>query len=311
MHQANRPFRFGVQMRMNDDWVSQARRAEAFGYDIFLMPDHFGRQFAIGPALATVAAATSKIRIGTLVLQNDLRHPALVAMDAATLDVLSGGRFELGIGAGGSYLPDFEWTGIAFDPPGFRLRRLAESVTVLKGLFAEGPFSFKGEFFTITEFDAMPKPVQQPHLPLLIAGGGKKSLTLAANHADIVGLLPQQLRQGGDYAMDESSLEAYAAKSAFVVEQAGERAKDIEFNILVQMLIVTDDPESEIARLKAESADNYTDAWFASPMVYVGTASEIVTKMRYVRQTTGASYFALFEPMMEPFAPILAELKRG
>ena len=309
MQQTRRRFRFGLQMRMNDDWVGTARRAEELGYDVFLMPDHFGRQFAIGPALATVAAHTSTIRIGTLVLQNDLRHPALVALEAATLDVLSGGRFELGIGAGGSYLPDFEWTGIPFDPPGTRLRRLAESVTVLKGLFAEGPFSFKGEFFTITEFDSMPKPIQKPHLPLLIAGGGKKSLSLAAKHADIVGLLPQQLRHGGDYAMDESSIEAYAAKSARVLEQAGDRGNDIEFNILVQMLIVTDDAGAEIARLKSENPA-LDDVWFDSAMVYVGTEAEIAAKFRTVRAATGASYFTVFEPAMEAFAPVLAELKR-
>ncbi len=131
-----RLFRFGIQFaggRPSTAWKEQARQAEALGYDILAMPDHLGGQFAIGPALAVAAEATTTLRIGTFVLQNDLRHPALVAIDAATLDVLSDGRFELGPGAGGSFMPDYEWTGIPFDPPVTRVGRLAESLRLIEG----------------------------------------------------------------------------------------------------------------------------------------------------------------------------------
>ena len=131
--------------------MAKAKRAEALGYDILLMPDHLTDQFAIGPALALVAEATTTLRIGTFVLQNDLRHPALVAKEAATLDVLSDGRFELGLGAGGSLLADYERTGIPFDPPGTRVGRLEESLRIIKGLAAEEPLTFTGRYYTIAE----------------------------------------------------------------------------------------------------------------------------------------------------------------
>src|SRR5262245_61605485 len=201
MPSPKRPFRFGVQIstpRKRAEWAEQARRAEALGYDVFLMPDHFREQFAIGPALAVVAEATS-LRIGTFVLQNDLRHPALVAQETATLDVLSDGRFELGLGAGGSWLPDYEQTGIPFDPPATRVARLEEGLSVIESLFGAGPTSFAGRHYTFTEFDALPKPIQQPHPPILIGGGGRRMLSLAAREANIVSILPTMLPVGGQF----------------------------------------------------------------------------------------------------------------
>ena len=308
MTTVHRPFRFGVQItraRSGDEWRAAARRAEELGYDVFLMADHFGRQFAFGPAVAVAAEATNTIRIGTLVLQNDLRHPAMVAMEAATLDVLSGGRLEFGIGAGGSYPPEYPWTGIPLDPPGVRVRRLAETVPLLKRLWANEPFSFAGEFFRFEEYTGHPKPVQQPHPPLLIAGGGKRMITLAAEHADIIGLLPAMLPEGG--FAEEISDEAFAGKMELVREAAGSRFDAIELNILIQMLDVTDDREAAIPRLKEERGIT-DDAWFDSPMVYVGSVDAIVERMREVRERIGVSYFVVFEPAMEAFAPIVARL---
>ncbi len=297
-----RTFRFGVQTRGNAELKQQAQRAEALGYDILLMPDHFGRQLAVGPALAVVAEATSTLRIGTLVLQNDLRHPALLAMEAATLDVLSGGRFELGIGAGGSYPPDFDWTGIAFDPPGLRVSRLEESVQVLKGLTGPDPFTFIGKHYTITDFQGMPKSLQT-RLPMLIAGGGGRMLRLAALEADIVGLVPRML-PAGEFVEAEFGVDAFAAKASSVRDMAGVRAGDIEFNILIQMVKVTDDRPAEITRLKSEH-DIDLDDWFDSPMVYVGSVEEICDRMREMRERIGISYFVVFETAMEELAPIV------
>lgn len=310
MEQASRPFRFGVQIsrpRTSTEWKERAMRAEALGYDVFLMPDHFGRQFAIGPALAAVAAATTTLRIGTLVWQNDLRHPALVAMEATTLDVLSEGRFEYGIGAGGSFLPEYEWTGIPFDPPGTRVSRLEESVRIFKGLTAPDPFTFKGEHFTITEYQGMPKPIQQPHPPLLIGGGGKRMLTLAAKEADIVSLLPTMLPAGGAFAQDEVTVEAFVDKADFVREMAGSRSSHIEFNLLVQMVEITDDRRGAIERFRTEhNIDD--DGWFDSPIAYVGSVEQVAGKLRAMREQIGMSYFVVFESVMEEFAPVVAAL---
>ena len=307
MDHPTRPFRFGVQItraRGSTEWKEAARRAEALGYDVFLMADHFGRQLAIGPALAIVAEATTTLRIGTLVWQNDLRHPTMLAMEAATLDVLSGGRFELGIGAGGSFPQEFEWTGIPFNPPAERVSRLEESVRVIRGATGPDAFSFTGKHYAIADYQGMPKPLQ-PHMPLLIAGGGKRMLTLAAREADIVGLLPRMVE--GGFAEGEDGVDAFRQKAEFVRTQAGDRADQLEFNILIQMLAVTDDRQREIGRLSAEHEID-DPSWFDSPMVYVGSVEEICDQLRVVRVQAGASYFVVFEPAMEHFAPIVNAL---
>ena len=310
MSRVQRPFRFGVQItraRSGDEWRAAARRAEDLGFDVFLMADHFGNQLSIGPALAVVAEATSTIRIGTLVWQNDLRHPAITAMEAATLDVLSGGRMEVGIGAGGSFPPEFPWTGIPLDPPGVRVRRLAETLPVLKKIWANEPFSFTGDHFTFREYTGHPKPVQHPHPPILMGAGGTRMLKLAVEHADIIGMLPAMLPEGG--FDDAISDEAFAAKAYTIRQYAGDRFDDIELNMLVQMFGVTDDREAEIERRRVEMGIEPGDmGWFDSPMVYIGSVEQIVERMRDVRERIGISYFAIFEPMMEEFAPVVKAL---
>ncbi len=209
-----RPFRFGVQINRADsarDWKEKARKAEALGYDVLTIADHFGDRFAYGPALAMAAAVTSDIRFGTLVLQNPLRHPALHAMEAATIDLLSDGRFELGMGAGGSLMSDFEQTGIPFDPPGFRAGALEESVHVVKSLLRGETLTFDGTYYQFSDFELFPKPVQ-PHVPLLIGAGGPRMLRLAAREADIVSILPLMRPHGGDFHLEESTAEGFRHK---------------------------------------------------------------------------------------------------
>src|SRR5579872_5966816 len=202
-----RPFRF---LATADGYpgfaelTSLARKAEAVGCSGFVLPDHLIEQHAALPVLAVVAAATERLRVGTFVLNVGLRHPAVLAQDLATLDVLSGGRLEIGLGAGWNK-PEHDAIGIAFGPAGVRVRRLAEAITVLKGCFAEGPFSFSGEHYTITGHDAAPKPAQRPHPPVFLGGGGKRLLTLAARHAQIIGLAPR-LIQGDHPRADARSL---------------------------------------------------------------------------------------------------------
>src|SRR6185503_9908470 len=167
--------------------TEQARKAEALGYSSFFVPDHFiEHDLAPTVALAHIAAVTETLRVGPLVLGNDYKHPVVLAREMATLDLLSEGRLELGIGAGWMTV-DYEKAGIPLDRPGVRIERLAESITVLKGLFAPGPFSFEGTHYRVRELDGAPKPVQQP-VPFVIGGGGPKILALAAREADIVGI---------------------------------------------------------------------------------------------------------------------------
>jgi probable F420-dependent oxidoreductase len=304
-----RRFRFGVQIsksRSAAEWREAARKAEALGYDIFLMPDHLGGQLAIGPALTVVAEAAPSIRIGTLVWQNDWRHPTLLAKEAYTLDVLSDGRFELGIGAGGSFPPEFEWMGVPLEPPAGRVARLEESIRILKAVAGDGPASVEGEHYSIRDYEGHPKPVQKPWPPIHVGAGGRRMLAIAAREADIIGLLPSM---GGPKTFDEREIgpEAFDAKVATVREIAGSRFDQIELNILIQGLAVTDDRDTAIRRLREERGfDN--EAWFDSPMVFHGSVDAIVERMEARRERYGISYYAVFEHQIDEFAPIVARL---
>ena len=193
-----KPFRFLAEARAiasGRELAETARRAEAIGIDTLVIPDHLIPQSAPVPAMATIAAATDRLRVAGFVLNNDLRHPAVLAQDLARLDVLSDGRLDVAIGAGWNR-PEYEAIGLPFDRTPVRQARLAEAIAVLKGCFADGAFSFAGEHYTITDYDAHPKPVQRPHPPFLIGGGGRRTLTLAAREAQIVGLAPRILPNG-------------------------------------------------------------------------------------------------------------------
>jgi probable F420-dependent oxidoreductase len=308
--QSSRPFRFAVQAQRADSaraWREKAKKIEALGYDVLLMADHFGPQFGIAPALAVAAEATTTLRIGQLVLQNDLRHPALLAKDVATLDLLSDGRFELGIGAGGSYPPDFDWTGITFDPPAVRVDRLGESIAVLKGLFSDGPLTFEGKYFRICEYDGMPKPVQKPWPPFLIGAGGRRMLELAAREAGIIGLLPS-MKSTGEFEMDELTVPGLAKKIDFIRSVAPGRFDAIEFNSLTQVFEVTDNRQATIDRLSAEWEQDSAN-WNESPFLLIGSEDSIADDIRRYREELGFTYFVLRDHMMDAFAPILAKLK--
>ena len=186
-----RPFRFGIQGRSTgprDEWLAMVRRVEELGYGSYLALDHFVRGLDPVASLTAAAMATERLRIGSLVFDNDFRHPALLAKAAATLDVLSGGRLELGIGAGW-LKEEYDQTGIPFDPAGLRIERMTEAVRLLKRIFTEEhPVSFAGEHYTVTDLICPPHPVQKPHPPIIIGGGSKRVLTVAGREADIVGI---------------------------------------------------------------------------------------------------------------------------
>ena len=224
----DRRFRFGIicqHDRSAKEFTELARKAEALGYSTLFVPDHFvDHELAPTVALAHAAAVTDTLRIGSLVLGNDYKHPGSARREAGTLDLLSDGRLELGIGAGWA-TDDYEKAGLPLDRPGVRIARLAESITVLKGLFADGPLTFHGEHYRITDLDGKPKPVQRPHPPFMVGGGGPKVLALAAREAQIVGI-NANLRSGVPTAPDavQSLTPAATDQKLASLRQAAARA---------------------------------------------------------------------------------------
>jgi probable F420-dependent oxidoreductase len=309
-----KPFRFLAEARAvvsGRELAETARRAEAMGIDTLVIPDHLIPQLAPIPTMATIAAATERIRVAGFVLNNDLRHPAVLAQDLASIDVLSEGRLDVAIGAGWNR-PEYEGIGIAFDSTPVRQARLAEAITVLKGCFADGPFSFAGEYYTITEFDAHPKPIQRPHPPFMIGGGGRRTLTLAGCEAQIVGLAPRILPNGaGDPA--SVTVAATAEKIAWAREAAGNRADELEFNIYPSMtgISVTDHARREAQELSEQlharsgvrvGADELLD----SPHIFIGSVDAFVEKFTRLRDELGISSIMVGE--VDELVPVVERL---
>jgi probable F420-dependent oxidoreductase len=305
-----RPFRFGVQVAAAYDaneWVELARRVEDLGYSTFTMPDHFSQQLAPVPALMAVAAATRHLRIGALVFDNDYRHPVVLAKELATMDVLSDGRLEIGIGAGWM-ASDYQAAGIAYDPPGVRIDRFEEALAVIRGVLGEGPFSFAGKHYTITNYDGAPLPVQRPVPPLLIGGGGPRVLSIAAREADIVGV-NGTLTAGtvGPEALATMTYETVADRVAVVREAAGERLGGIELNIRAFFVSVTEDAVTVIDNMAAwVNVDPTLIA--TSPFALVGTVNEITETLVRRREELGFSYVVVGPGEVDSFAPVVAAL---
>jgi probable F420-dependent oxidoreductase len=305
----SRPFRFGVQTRTaanRSEWVELARKIEDRGYSSITMPDHLDEQLAPSVALMAAADATEVLRIGTLVWCNDYRHPTILAKEAATLDLLSEGRLELGLGAGWM-TTDYEQASITLDRPGVRIERMAETIDILRGLFNDGPFHYTGQHYTITGLDGFPKPVQkQP--PLLIGGGGPRMLRLAGQQADIVGVNPN-LASGAitaETALDATA-ERYEEKLAWVKEGAGSRFGDIELQVRTFIVSVTDD-RMAFAQALAAGMGITAEQGLASPLALVGTPGQIAEDLRERRERFGFSYIVIAEEECEMFAPVVAEL---
>jgi len=305
-----RRFRFGLQANKAADaaaWASLARKVEDLGYSTLFMPDHFGDQLAPVPALMAAADATSSLRVGALVFDNDYKHPVVLAKEIASLDVLSGGRVELGIGAGWM-TTDYEQSGIPHDPAGVRVGRMAEGIEVIKGMFAAGAFSFAGEHYTITGLDGSPKPLQRPHPPLLIGGGGKRVLSIAARQADIVGINPALTTGAVDAsAAADATAAATDRKIGWVRDAAGDRFDDLEINCLMFACIPTDDAagtnEMMAPMFGLEPAEMP-----AVPHVLIGTVDEMCEALEQRRERWGMSYFVVQEDSIDALAPVIARL---
>ena len=309
-----RPFHFLADVHEIVDGAelaARARRAEQLGYHALVVPDHLLGQLSPVVAMATVAAATSTLRVSALVMNNDLRHPAVLAQDLASIDVLSGGRLDIAIGAGWNK-PEYDAIGMTFDPTPQRQARLAEAVTVLKGLFAGPSFSFAGEFYTITDYAAEPVPVQRPHPPLFIGGGGRRTLSLAGREADIVGLAPRVLPNATVDA-ESLTLAATREKIGWVRHAAGDRFESLEFNVYPSTwpVTVTDNLRSEARRvidsLRSRTGVELTeDQVIDSPHIFIGSIDRLVEKFLQLREELGISSVLLGE--IDELTPVLERL---
>ena len=305
-----RPFRFGVmaaKARSSVEWAETARKAESLGYSALLMPDHFGDQLSPVPALATAAAVTASLRIGTLVFANDFRHPAVLAKETATLDLLSDGRLEVGVGAGWM-TEDYTWTGIANDRAGLRIDRMIESIAVLRGLWGDDAFSFEGEHYTITGMNGLPKPVQAGGPPIIVGGGAERVLSTAARLADIVGVNPN-VGEGkvGPEAIASMSADATDEKLGWVRDAAGDRFDDIEISILKFVTIVTDDRDVVAGKVGGAMGMD-AETLLASPHTMVGSAEQIADELVEQRERWQGSYVTVQSDALEAFAPVVAVL---
>ncbi|MDZ7673778.1 MAG: TIGR03621 family F420-dependent LLM class oxidoreductase [Acidimicrobiales bacterium] len=306
----DRRFRFGVQLHdasTAEEWSALARRAEELGYSSVLMPDHFGEQLAPVPGLMAAADATTDLRVGTLVIGNDYKHPVVLAKEMASLDVLSGGRVEFGIGAGWMNT-DYAQAGIDHDRAGVRIERLRESIQVCRGLFGPDPVTFEGDHYRITGLDGHPKPVQRPHPPFLIGGGGRRVLSLAAHEADIVGINPK-LTTGevDETAARNGAPELTDEKIRWVREAAGDRYADLELNMLVFAVVITDDRPG-VAEMMAPMFGLDPDLVADYPLAWIGTEDEIVESLQARRERWDVSYLVVQHDAMEAAAPIVARL---
>lgn len=310
-----RPFRFLADIHQvvpGPELAARARRAEQMGYHALVIPDHLLGQLSPTVALATVAAATESVRLAAFVHNNDLRHPAVLAQDLASLDVLSGGRVDVAIGAGWNK-PEYDAIGLPFDPTPVRQARLAEAITVLKGAFSGEPFSFAGEHYTVTDYTGQPVPVQRPHPPFFVGGGGRRTLTLAGEQADIIGLAPRISKKA---TVDAPSLTLAATREKidWVRQAAGDRFDGLEFNIYPSgyPVTVTDDLRGEarkaVDHLKARTGVELTEQEVIdSPHLFLGSIDRLVEKFLQLREELGITSILLgdigeLEPVLERLA---------
>lgn len=303
-----RRFRFGVQLSnapTGADWLALARKAEDLGYSTLFMPDHFGDQFAPLPALAAAAVVTTELHLGALVFDNDYRHPLLLAKEIATLDVISDGRVEVGLGAGWMR-SDYDESVIPYDPPSVRVDRFEEGLRFVSGLLGPYPVPFEGTHYRISAHPGLPKPGSKP--PILVGGGMKRMLSIAGRHADIVGINPSIPNGAIDSdAARDGLAEATDRKLGWVRDAAGARYEDLEINLLNFACIVTDDRDSVVESFAP--ALSMTTAELASlPHALIGTVEQICDQIVERRDRWDASYVVVQGDAMETFAPVVARL---
>jgi probable F420-dependent oxidoreductase len=303
----HRRFRFGTGAYLAKSraaYLELVHEIAALGYSILTQPDHFGDHLAPIGALMAAADAEPGLRVGATVFANDFRHPAVLAKEVATLDLLTDGRFECGIGAG--YVEaEYQATGILFDAAGVRVSRMQEAITVLKGLWSDAPVNFSGTHYTIRDFHSYPKPVQQPHPPIMIAGGGRRILSIAAREADIVGLIMPS--RGGGLALGDGTTATTVQQVAWVQEAAGQRWDDLELNTLLIDVRITNDRQ-QIAHELAPVYGVTPTLLLNSIHFLIGTVDEMVDQIQSWREQFGVSYITVIQEHFRTLAPVVARL---
>jgi probable F420-dependent oxidoreductase len=309
-----KPFRFAAGIRgtgVRAEFVDAVREMERLGYSALMLSDHLVDQFAPISALGVAAAVTSTIRLGTFVFNNDLRHPVVLAQEVATLDRLSDGRLEIGIGAGWNKT-EYESAGIPYDPGATRIDRLAEAMNIMKGLFADGPIDFEGRFYRVKGFEDLPRPIQRPHPPFFVGGGSPKLLRFAAQNAQIVGIAPRVLPDGTADVMG-CTLAGSEKKIAVIREAAGPRFDQLEINTYPSFSAKVTDQARPAAR---EVADRIRRRYglelserdiLESPHVFIGSVDSLVEKFQMLRERLGINHIFVGEDYRD-FAPIVDRL---
>jgi probable F420-dependent oxidoreductase len=276
-----------------------------------MLSDHLLDQFAPISALGVAAAVTTRLRLGTFVFNNDLRHPVVLAQELATLDRLSDGRLDVGLGAGWN-VPEYEGAGIPFDPGPVRIDRLAEAIAILEGVFMDGPVDFQGRFYRVKGFEDLPRPLQRPHPPFFIGGGSPRLLRLAAQKAQIVGIAPRVLKDGRA-DLEGCTLEGSARKIEAVREAAGPRFDELEINTYPSLgSEVTGDPRSVARELqdraRRRGVELSEEQILGSPHVFVGSIDGLVEKFQFLRERLSINHFFVGEEFRD-FAPVVARLR--
>jgi probable F420-dependent oxidoreductase len=302
------PFRFAVQQgsaRSGEAWAATARRVESIGYDMLVMPDHLGQQLSPFAALAAAAAATTHLRIGAFVFANDYRHPLILAREAATLDFLSGGRFEMGLGAGWM-TSDYRQLGMTYDPAPRRIDRLAEAIPLIKRLLAGETVTHHGTHYQLDGASTGVPPVQKPRPPLAIGGGGPRMLRLAVREAEIVGLVPGFNAHGRPH-FRQATETATAEKVALIREAAGDRFEHLELNLWLGDAALVGSGNSLLGSVAAAARWAPT-AVYGSPYVLYGTVASVREKLLRRREVLGISYYTVPSHAMESMAPLVGTL---
>jgi probable F420-dependent oxidoreductase len=301
-----KPFRFGTfpypfEITSGKKWIKQANQLEKLGYSTLMYSDHFPKKRSDPlSALASAAVTTKKLNVGTLVLDVDFRHPAVLAKAAATLHILTNGRFEFGIGAGWDK-KDYDMTGIPFDIPSVRIQRLDEALKIIKSMWTNEKTSFKGKFYSLNNMEMAGELPNGQYPKILVGGGGKKLLTVAGRHPDIVGIhvkMNDTSEKGYVDAQRNMTLNNIKKRISWVKDSAqaeGRNPDNIEFQLLCPIVEITDDPKASLRNLaKMYLGKISLMELYESPRVLVGTASNIREKLVWLREETGINYIIIF-----------------
>lgn len=287
-------------------WADSVREVESLGYSTMFVPDHFDE--GIGPitAMATAVAITTTLKVGSLVFDCDYRHPAVLARELATIDLLSGGRLEVGLGAGWKQL-DYDRAGIPMDPPKVRVDRMIEHVTIIKALFADEPVTFCGEHYTITDLDGTPKPHRAGGPPIILAGGAKRVLSFAARTADIVGINASIHSGAIDTAAAHDAMpSSIDQKASWVRAAAGERFDDLEINAWLSVAEIVDDTMG-FAEMMSGLFEAPAQDVLDSPLTLIGSVSEVIERLHARRERWGYSYTVIPGDKVRDFAPVVQQ----